>query len=116
MKHTIKMFQQILTKLHPKEEPVEPVYTISLGEPNSSVVGKVSWDITVQKDGKAEGTYALVSSTVNALDATDNTTVVGNKVTVDYTAAGGTTDEEVKIVVKCVEDNTKTATGTYTIA
>ena len=44
------------------------------------------------------------------------TTVVGNKVTVDYTTAGGTTDEEVKIVVKCVEDNTKTATGTYTIA
>ena len=48
------MFQQILIKLHPKEEPVEPVYTISLGEPDNSVVGKVSWDVTVQKDGKTE--------------------------------------------------------------
>ncbi len=116
MKYTIRMSQLQHTKLHPKEEPAEPVYTISLGEPDNSVVGKVSWDVTVQKDGKTEGTYALVSSTVNALDATDNTTVVGNKVTVDYTTAGGTSDEEVKIVVKCVEDNSKTATGTYTIA
>lgn len=115
MKHSIRMFQLIHTKLHPKPEPAEPAYTISLGEADDSVVGSVSWDVTVQKDGVAGGTAALVSSTVNSVDATSDTTLVGNKVTVDYATAGGTTGEDVVVVVKCVEDASKTATDTYTI-
>lgn len=116
MKHSIRTFQLIHTKLHPKTEPAEPVYTISLGEADdTSVVGSVSWDVTVQKDGVAGGTAALVSSTVNGVDATSDTTLVGNKVTVDYTTASGTTGEDVVVVVKCVEDASKTATDTYTI-
>lgn len=104
----INQFIKITRKIHPSPAPVEPEYSIELGDADITTANQVTWPVTVSAT-KGTATFTASSTTVGAIVTKDNSSVT-------VTVIGDLGDDvDVNVTVTCVEDPTKTATKTETI-